>query len=825
MLALRHAVRSLLSTPLVTGIAILSLALGIGANTAIFSIVDALILKSLPVEHALRLTTMVEAFPDGGFRRSWTNPIWEQVRERQEMFDGAFAAGFNRFNGNAGGEVDPIDGAFVSGRYFEVLGVNPRLGRFFTIDDDRRGGGPDGPVVVISNRLWRERFGGTNDVIGKTLPLSNVNYTIIGVAPPSFAGHSVGIGMDVWVPLGTEPLIRGRDSSLDRRSTWWLAVFIRTKPDQSPEVASTLLNSVQPQIREATVPQDWRPENLARYMTAPLEVQRATAGISSLRTRYRTPLIALTVVVGLTLLIACGNIANLMLARASARRHEFAVRVALGASRWRLAGQLLGENLLLAAVGATLGVLVALWATDLIIAQISTSTLQVALDTGIDLRMLGFTAAVTLLTTLLFGVGPAVVAARTPPMEAMKEQGRGTTSGRQKVVANSLVLAQVSISLMLIVGAGLFVRTFMGLADVKLGFVPERAMVMSVVASRTGLEPIDRPQLYENVRTAMLGIPGVTHAGLSAVTPVSGSTWNGDLVFPHKPDLAEEDRIVDFNYITPGWFATYGTTLLRGRDFDSRDRVGAPTVAVVNEAFVKKYYEGMDPLGQVVRTMSYPNEPGQSIEIIGVVEDAVYRNPREPFGPTMYRAYEQQPTQGSSTWLTVRTTRDDIGALQQSMTGALKSVNPELTVSYRLLGDYVHASLAQERLIAMLSGFFGALALLLAALGLYGITAYSVVRRRGEIGIRMALGASPGNVVRGIMTRTGFIVGLGILVGGALSFWLSKFVSSLLFGLEPTDPVTIGGAMVVLAVVGAVAGWIPARRAAGIDPAEALREG
>lgn len=825
MSRLRAAYRSLRATPLVTTAALLSLALGIGANTAIFSIIDALLLKPLPVAHADRIAVMQSALPDGGARRSWTNPIWEEVRARQDNWDGAFAAGFNRFNGSAGGEVDPIDGAFVSGRYFEVLGAQPRLGRGFTPDDDRRGGGLHGPVVVITHRFWQQRFASDLTVVGKTLQLSNVTYTVVGVAPPGFLGHNVGVGMDVWVPLGTEPLVRGPDSSLDRRSTWWLNVFIRRRAEQSVEAASAALEQVRPAVREATLPENWLPERLPEYLRTPLEVESAAAGVSNLRTRYERPLLALAAVVGLTLLIACGNIANLLLARASARRHEFAVRTALGATRWRVAQDLLAETLLLSVAGAALGLLVALWASELIVGQISTSTLQVALDIGLDARMLLFTTVVAVGTTLLFGIGPALMAASAAPMGALKDQGRGGTSGRQKAVANSLVVAQVTLSLLLVVGAGLFVRSFVALADVDLGFVPDRALVLTVSTQRTGVEPERRAALYDELQRRALEVPGVANAGLSVLTPVSGSTWNDAVEFAHLPELSEEQRVVDLNFVTPGWFATYGSTLLRGRDIDERDRIGTAHVAVVNESFVRKYFAGMDPLGQVVRTPDYPGRPGDRIEIVGVVRDAVYRSPREDFGPVMYRAYRQQATQGSSTFLTVRTSRDDLQALQAQLTDALRSVHPDLTVSYRPLSDFVHAALAQERLVAMLSGFFGALALLLAAIGLYGITAYAVVRRRGEIGIRLALGAAPARVVREILSRTGVLVLSGIVAGGFASWWLSRFVAALLFGLEPSDPVTIAGAILLLASVSAVAAWIPARRAAFVNPLEALNDG
>jgi putative ABC transport system permease protein len=821
MRTLRAALRALRAAPLVSTIAILSLALGIGANTAIFSITDALILRSLPVEHAQRLALL--RLPES--RTSWTNPIWEAVRSRQELWDGGFAAGRVGFNAATSGEVDVVDGFFTSGRYFEILGVQPALGRFYGEADDRRGGGPDGAVAVISDALWRTRFGAAPDILGRTFTLSRVNYTIIGVAPRTFFGHEVGRRADVWVPLGTEPLVRGESSYLDRRSTWWMQVFVRLKPGQTAEAATTIFAGVQPAIREETVPENYRPQDAERYLTDPMHFEPASAGVSGLRTRYQRPLMALTAVVAFTLLIACGNIANLLLARATARRHEFAVRTALGASRWRIARQLVAENLVLSTIGAVVGIGVALLLSKLIIAQIATPNNRLFLDIGLDWRMLGFTALVALVTTLLFGVGPALLAARVPPMEALKEQGRGSGSKKAIRVAGSLVVAQVSLSLLLLVGAGLFVRTFLSLADLELGFAPERVLIANVNASRTGVPEMQLYGLYERILESARAVPGVTDAGFSVISPVSGSQWNGDLVFPEKPELPESERIVNFNYITPGWFSLMRTPLLAGRDFGPQDRVGAPLAGVVNQQFVQKYFDGQSPLGKTVRTADYPSRPGQTIEIVGVVGDAVYTDLREPLSPTLYWAMSQSDEAPSSAVLTLRTTSEVPQEVSRAVTAALTGVHPDLSVSYRSLADDVSAALSQERLIALLSAFFGALALLLAALGLYGITAYAVIRRRAEIGIRLALGASPGQVVRMVLSRTGLLVGSGIVVGGAAAWYLSRFVSALLFGLDPTDPVTIAGAMLVLAAISTVAAWIPARQAARVDPAEALREG
>ncbi len=821
MTDLRSAFRSLRATPLVSLIAILSLALGIGANTAIFSIVDALILRSLPVSQPEQLVIVRQ----GQSQTSWTNPIWEAIRDQPSMFDGAFAAGRMRFNAAASGEVDPVDGLFASGDYFGVLRVQPALGRLFSVTDDVRGGGRDGPVAVISHAFWLSRFGGRPDVLGKTLTLDRVNYTIVGVTPRSFFGHEVGRTVDVFVPLGTEPLVRGDESALDQRSYWWMNIMARLKPGQSVEQATTALRTVQPRIREATLPAHYRPQNAAQYLADPLSFVPANSGVSGLRSRYQKPLLALTAVVAFTLLIACGNIANLMLARTTARRHEFAVRTALGASRWRVARQLLGENVLLSAVGASLGVLFAVWGSQLIVAQIGSATNRVFLDVGVDWRMLGFTSAVAITTTLLFGMAPTMLASRVAPMEAMKEQGRGNSSGRRLGVAGSLVLVQVALSLLLLVGAGLFVRTFVSLAQVELGFVPERAMVVTLGAQRTALDSAARMQLYERVQEAVAAVPGVTQAAVGVITPSSGSTWNRDFEFPGRPALPEMERIVNLNYITPGWFATMGTRLVAGRDFGATDRAGGTTTAVVNRQFAEKYFGGDNPIGKIVIMPASGDEPRQQIEIVGQVTDAVYTNLREPLSPTIYMALAQLPQPPSSVYLTVRTSTTQQADLTRSLTAAVTGVHADLSASFRPLDEYVDAALSQERLVAMLSGFFGGLALLLAALGLYGITAYSVIRRRAELGIRMALGATPRAVVRMVLTRTGGLVLGGIVLGGLASWWASRFVSSLLFGLTPTDPTTILGAMAVLTAVATLSGWIPARRAAGIDPAEVLREG
>jgi putative ABC transport system permease protein len=819
---LRDAFRALKATPVVTLVAILSLALGIGANTAIFSILDSLMMRTLPVKRPQQLVLLGQG---NQARTAWTNPIWEQVRERQGLFDGAFAWSGARFNLAQGGPTELVDGLWASGGLFGVLGVPAILGRTLTEADDRRGGGPDGAVAVISYSFWQRRFGGAADAIGRSLTVERVPFTIVGVAPPEFFGVDVGRTFDVAIPIGTEPLIRGRESTLDRRSNWWLSVMIRLKPEQGPDAGASAIRGVLPQIREATMPQDWRQQDKDTYLRDGFSLIPAATGGSGLRQRYQLPLTTIMVVVGLVLLIACANIANLLLARATARRHELSVRVALGASRMRIARQLLGESLLLSGVGALLGLLFAQWGSRLLVRQLSTSTNNVFLDLSLDWRVLGFTAGIAVATAMLFGTGPALRGMRAHPNDALKAQGRGVVGDGRLGLGNVLVVLQVALSLVLIVAAGLFVRTFSSLAAMNPGFDREPILVVGINAQRVQLEPAGRPELFRRALEAASGVPGVAFAAVSAVTPISGSTWNNRIELPEGPALTERERVTYINLVSERWFRTYGTPMIAGRDFTHADTAASPPVAIVNETFARRFSYGRNPVGTRIRQPGSGTRPSIDREIVGYVRDAVYRSLREPVPPTMYVPYAQQPDPPSSMSISVRAAGGPPALLTRPLAAALSGVNRDLAITFRPLADQVNAALTQERIVAMLSGFFGALALLLAALGLYGVTSYAVSRRRTEIGIRMALGAAPGGVIRLVLRRVAILVSLGVLVGSAASLWAARFVETLLYGLQPRDPLTFVAAAVVLAVIGAVAGWLPARRAARIDPARVLRDG
>jgi putative ABC transport system permease protein len=839
----RYAFRLFARQPTFAIVIVGTLALGIGANTAVFSIVDSLLLRTLPIHEPERLARLVDT-PSG--QQSWTYPIWEELQRHADRFDGAFAWSLfdAQFNLAQGGETQYANGVWASGSSFEVLGVRPLLGRLFVPSDDRRGGGEGGPVAVISHAFWQKRFGGARDVIGRTLTLERTPVTIIGVTPPGFFGLTVGRSFDVAVPFGVEPLIRGTEASrLNRRTSWWLSVLVRLKRGQAPDDASAVVRTLQPAIREATLPPPRPGDTSNGYLSDPLTFVSAAGGQSGLRENYRRPLLIMMVVVGLVLLIACANIANLLLARATARGHEWSVRLALGASRGRLARQLLIESLLLAAIGAAAGVIVAQWGSELLVRQLGTDA--VYLDLPLDWRMLGFTAAVTVVAAIVFGVAPAVGAARRAPIDAMRDRGRNNAGSGRITAANSLVLTQVVLSLVLVMGAVLFLRSFGQLTRVPLGFDTERVLLAEIDARRAELAPTARRAEYERIRQRVLEVPGVVQASVSIVAPLSGAMWSrrvdvsgstlrssGDVDGPEgfgftdRP-IPENSPLAVFNGITPGWIATFGTPLLAGRDISERDGPSAPAVALVNLAFARKFLNGANPIGHTIQPTRDPGRP--AIEIVGLLTDAVYRTVREATLPTVYiplaQSVEGERAEAPSVvTLSVRAASAGPAALTKSVAAAIGEINPMLALTFQPLDTLLGDTLMRERLLAILSAAFGALALLMAAVGLYGVTSYSVNLRRTEIGIRMALGATRASVIRLVLGRVSLVIGAGIVVGLAIGTWASRFIATLLFGLEPGDPSTLVASAATLAFIGTVAGWLPANRASRLDPTQVLHD-
>ena len=826
----RLAVRTLLATPVVTFVAVLSLALGIGANTAMFSLVNSLLLRTLPVREPDHLVIVRSHEPQG--YPEWSYPVWDEVRRRPALFESSAAwSPTARANFTVNGHTEKADGVLASGSFFGTLGVTALIGRTFSDEDDQRGGGLDGPVAVISYGFWQRQFLGAPTAIGSTVTLEDVPFAVVGIMPPEFFGADVGRTFDVIVPLNTEPLVSRNESRLGNPSTSSLNIVGRLKSGQTIETATVALRGVQKQILDATLPTDWPRSAQDEYRARVFRLTPAATGDSSMRERYQQPLLIIMVVVVLVLVIACANIANLLLARSTARRHELSLRVALGATRWRLVRQLFTESVVLAGAGAGLGVLLASWGGRFLLSELSTSIRPVYLDLSIDRHVLLFTLGVAIATALLFGIAPALRASGVAPLEAMKDHGTRHSAGevRRGGVASSLVVVQVALSLILVVAAGLFVRTFASLSTRALGFDRDRVLVASVNAHSAAIDPLQRLVLYERARDAVRALPGVADATVSYQTPpVEMMSIMPVDTITGGPTLHGMARMTSVNFVTGGWFSTFGTRIIAGRDIADRDRQGGPRVAVANQAFAQKFLNGASPLGHTIASTVGPRQLSLSIEIVGLVQDAVFRSPRDSVHPMIYLPMTQAdwlpPAAVAQLDLSVRSMGVPPVQLARSVAAAVHGVNPALVVTSRSLTVQVNASLTQERVVAMLSGFFGVLALLLAGLGLYGVTSYAVARRRAEIGIRMALGAAPAGVVRLVLGRVTLLVATGVAIGAAGSLWASKFVATLLYGLEPRDPLTLIGAAIVLGTVGAIAGWLPASRASRIDPAEVLRE-
>jgi predicted permease len=828
----RYAVRMLSKSPGFLLVAVLTLALGIGANTAIFSIVNSLLLRPLPVPEPDRLVTISSDFAVRfGFTAGagWNYPMWDRLRQRAEAFDGALAFTAETFNLAQAGERQPVDGLYVSGEFFTTVGVPALLGRTFTPADDVRGGGPDGPVAVISYRLWQRRFGGAASAIGTPVTIEGVPFTIVGVTPPEFLHVEVGRTFDVAVPLGTQPLTRGKGAAIDQPRALILIVMLRLKPKQSLEAATATLRAMQPDILGVT-PEELarvKPPNLAEPFTlVPASAGTSGAAGSGLRQQYERPLLAILIIVALVLLIACANLANLLLARAAARRHELSVRRALGASRWRLARQWLVESFVLAIFGAGVGLAVAAWGSRMLVAQLSTAESPVTLDLSFDWVVLAYTSAVTVATVMFFGTVPALRATRIAPIDALKAHGVNAGPGGgglahsklAKGGSNSLVIAQVAFSLVLMAAAGLLIRTFDQLASVPLGFDPDSVLVIDVDTARARVDPAARFAYYDRLVDAVLSAPGVTHAAASIWTPLSG----GGYVQDAQGRAVFTERVVT-NFVTPAWFDVYGIGVRAGRDFDQRDAVTTLPVAIVNETFVRRFLAGRDAIGETVEGMGSTRRT-----VIGVAADAVFgRSLRDATPSMMYVPLAQsaglERLADTGIRISVRSTSEQPGSLARSIGTALTAINRDLTFSFRPLADYVDAALARERLVAMLSGFFGVLALLLAALGVYGVTSCGVSRRRTEIGIRMALGAQRADVIRMVLRQSLVMTAAGIVLGLAGAAAVTQYLEAMLFGLTPLDPSTFIAVSVIFALVATLASYMPARRASHADPLVALR--
>jgi putative ABC transport system permease protein len=815
----RYGLRMMRRTPVVTAMALFSLALGIGANTAIFTLFDAVILRMLPVQRPQELAQIV-SMPNGN--PTFTNPLWEEIRDRQDVFSGIFAWAINRFDLAQGGEAHNVSGLYVSGDYFTTLGVRPAAGRLIAAADDHRGcsGG-----VVLSYGFWQEHYGGAPGAVESTLVLNNHPFPVLGVSAPGFSGMDVGQNFDVALPVCAEAIIEGKNSALDHRSSWWFNIVGRRKPGISIDQATARLRVLSPAILAAKAPTNWPPAELQRFLRRTLLVQPAETGQSRLRRRYTEPLQLLMAVVGLVLLIACANIASLILARAGARRKEIAVRLAIGASRARLMRQLLTECILLSSAGALLGIFFARWGSALLVRYLSTSRNTVFLDLSPDWRVLAFITGLAVLTGLLVGILPALRSTRISLTAAMKEPHAGDAEWHSRFRPGRwIVSTQVAVSLVLLVIAALFLRSFTNLLTLDAGFDRNNVLLIRANIHNANVPATQRLALYQEILGRLTSLPGVTSASQSTVTPISGATWDNFLYVEGGGGPTGDDADAHLNYISPGYFATFATPILRGRNFDDRDAADAPLVAVVNQTLVKKFFSQNDPLGKYVWVEPEQGEKPVLIRVVGVVKDAKYESLRDDIPPTAYFPIAQQlKSLGEDTSFEVRTTARP-SSVARSAESAITSVNKSISLGFRTLSQQVDDSLVQERLLAALSGFFGALALLLSMIGLYGVLAYTVTRRQKEFGIRMALGAAPGSILRLVLSDVARVLAVGLLCGTLLALTTAHFIQKMLFGLEPRDATTLALAIGVLAGVALFAGYLPARRASRLDPMAVLRE-
>jgi len=823
---LRFGARLLRLNPAFAAIAVLSLALGIGANTAIFQLLDAVRLRTLPVKNPQELAVVRiqdRHWGSGSFHGDYSdlsNPLWEQIRDHQEAFSGIFAWAAESFNLAASGEARHARGNWVSGDYFRVLGEQPILGRVFTAAEDKRGCGSSG--AVISYGFWQREFGGDAAAVGRKVILEGHPFQIIGVTAPGFYGVEVGRSYDVAVLVCSEPFIHGEGSLYDMRHGWWLAAMGRLKPGWTLTRATAQLKSISPAILEATVPPVYQAEAVKKYMEYRFAAFPADNGFSQLREDYENPLWTLLAIAGLVLLIACANLANLMLARASAREREIGVRLSLGASRGRLIRQLLAESLLLAVVGAAFGILLSQGLSKAMVAFLSTQNSQMFVDLYPDWRVLGFTSGLAVLTCAIFGLTPALRATRVAPVTVLKSTGRGMTAGRERFgLRRGLVVSQVALSLLLVIGALLFVRTLRNLTTLNPGFRQQGVLVAIVDLSHLNLAKDRRQPFKHELLQRVRAIPGIDSAADTNIVPISGSGWNESILMEGREK--EKSAMSNFTRITPGYFRTMKTPFLAGRDFDDHDTATSPKVAIVNETFVKKVLNGANPIGVRFREEGYVGKATPFYEIVGLVKDTKYRDLREEPMPITFLAAAQDDEPQEYAQLVIRSTQP-LAAMLPMVKQTLLETGPEMAIEFHVLSTQIRDSLLRERLMATLSGFFGFLAALLATVGLYGVISYTVARRTNEIGIRMALGAQRGDVVGMIMREAGMLLAIGIAVGAALALAAGRAATSLLYGLKPYDPLTIVLATLALAGVAAAASFLPAHRASRLDPVVALRD-
>ena len=839
---IRWALRSLRRSPGTSVLAVVSLALGIGANTAIFSLVNAVLLKTLPVRSPQELYLVAARLPRGP-RVYWNYPDYVAFRDRTKGFAGLAASsgvdsvGLQAPEGGTSGPAELAACQFVSGNYFQVLGVKPVLGRLFNPEDDRAFGGA--PLAVLSHDFWRSRFAADPRVVGRTIRLNGYPLTVVGVAPRGFRGIDLTTVAAVYVPMVMHSEIQRVPLGIwNTRHYWWFQMVGRIPAGAPKGPIEAQLTSVFGAQEKEERKANPRHENRAQT----IDLMPAARGWSYARTVLQAPLLVLTAVVGLVLLIACANVASIMLARGAARQREIAIRLAVGAGRARVATELLTESLVIAVAGAAAGVALAYIVIRVVLDQFvpRAGWGEVSLDVSPDLTVLAFTLAVSLLTGILAGLAPGLQATRPDLVPALKDDAPGRPGSSRVLLRRLLVVTQVALSLLLLIGAALFVRSLASLRELDAGFRRERTLVVSVDPSRNGYKGQRLRDFYEQLRTRVDTLPGVRSVSLAEIVPLAGMRWNGDFAVEGYQFKPGEQKYVDMNSVGPRYFETMGIPLLLGREFRDEDNPTViydpperypmkpgeekeppgPRMAIVTESFARRFLAGGSPIGRRL-SLTEEYEAGRAYEIVGVVKDARYFGLREQPEPMVYLPTWRGELASRS--LCVRMAADTPGMIE-SIRKAVRAIDPAVPLlRTRTMSEQVDTDIVQERLMAALAGFFGALALLLASVGLYGVISFLVTRRTREIGIRLALGAPRASVLRLVAGDAAVLVGVGAAIGIGAAIGLSRLVRSLLYGISPQDPTTVAAGVAALLLVTALAILAPVRRALRIHPSEALR--
>jgi predicted permease len=827
---LKLAVRTLFKTPFVTAVAVISLALGIGANAAIYSLFDEMLLQALPVREPERLVNLGAPGPKPGSQSCnqsgdcdlvFSYPMFRDLERRQTVFTGI--AGHYIFGANLAFRGQTLDGegVFVSGSYFPVLGLRPALGRLLTPADDNTIGGHF--VTVLSHSYWETRLGARRDVIGDKIIINGHPMTIVGVAPRGFEGTTLGSRPRVYVPISMRAQMHPGFEGFDKRRTYWIYLFARLRPGVTIDRARASLNALyRPIINEVEAPlqEGMSAQRMKQFRARQITLEEGRRGQSSVHGEAKTPLILLLAITGIVLLIACANIANLLLARAAGRSLEMAVRLSLGASRRQVLSQLLTESVVLAVLGGLVSLLIANWTLRGIAAIMPPEAAQ-TLHASLRLPVIAFAGALSIGTGLLFGMFPAIHSTR-PDLVTTLRAGSGKHSGARAAARfrTSLVTAQIALSMALLISAGLFIKSLRNVSRVDLGLRADSVVKFGISPERNGYSRSRSRALFLRVEEELARIPGVTGVTAARVPLIAGSNWGSDVSvqgFERGPDTDANSR---FNQVSAGYFRTLGMPLLAGREFTRADDAGGPRVAVVNEAFAKKFKLGREAVGK--RMGFGRHSDSMNLEIVGLVRNAKYSEVKQEVPPLFFTPYLQDTTIGALNFYV----RTSVGTTQllRVIPSVIASLDPNLPVEeLKTLPQQIRENVFLDRMISMLSAAFAALATLLAAVGLYGVLAYTVAQRTREIGVRMALGADQARVRAMVLRQVGVMTLIGCLIGVAAALGIGRAASSLLFELKGNDPLVISIATVLLAIVALGAGYIPARRASQVEPMQALR--